>query len=261
MKKICFAVLAGVFLLMNWAFADEGGLKKLSISTKITYASRYMWRGMDLQNGDPAIQPQIFFDLAGTGPYLGIWGNYALDAQWHKWDEVDFYAGYYLTLWERKPYALDLDVSYTYYYFPMQKRIEDSHEVAMALKLSEVIPQTGRTKIVPYSTFYYSWSPKGNEYDTFWVKLGSECRVTVEALIPQQKEQTLIFYAETFHNDGYKTLEVTPGWSHIATGFKTTFQRHGIGFTPGLNYQRTFNDTVNKNRGVVWYTLQMSYNF
>jgi len=257
-KKIFLFFVISLVLFSAKAYPDDSE-KKLSITTKITYAQKYMWRGFDLQEGDPAIQPEIVLNFSGTGLYFGIWGNYAMDGQWHVWDEMDFYAGYLLTFNADKPYVMEIDASYTYYYFPNQHRDEDTQELALSLKLPKLIPKIGKTSLVPYSTLYYGWSPKG--YDTFWIKLGADYKMQIPALLTEQKEQSLTLYVEAFYNDGYKPFETTPGWSYVAAGLRTVFELHGISFIPNVNYQRTLKGSVNEDKNVFWYTFGISYYF
>jgi uncharacterized protein (TIGR02001 family) len=254
-KKIFLYFVIGIILFSAKAYPDDQK-RKPSISSKITYAQKYMWRGFDLQKGAPAVQPEIVMNLGGTGPYFGIWGNYAMDGQWHAWDEMDFYVGYLFTLNADKYYVMEMDASYTYYYFPNQHRDEDSHEVALSLKLPKLIPQIGKASLVPRLTSYYGWSPKG--YDTFWLKLGADYEIPIHPLL-KQKEQTLALYVETFYNDGYRPFEVSRGWGHVAAGLKTTFEWQGIGFIPSVNYQRTLKSSVNEHKNVFWYTFGISY--
>ena len=65
---------------------------------------------------------------------------------------------------------------------------------------------------------------------------------------------------ETFHNDGGQGFQVDSGWSHLATGLSTTFEYKGIGFTPEINYQSSWEDTVN-DEDEFWFTFGVSYAF
>lgn len=260
-KVLCVTVfaLAAICLLPNAVFPSESDDNKVLISAKITFTQKYMSRGIDFQDDDPAIQPEVVLDFGSSGAYLGVWCNYALDAEWHKWDEIDIFTGYYFSVWEGRPSELKVDLFYTYFYFPRQdKGDENSHEVALAFRLPNLFHLTEKTCLVPYTTFYYYWSPKG--FNTFWNKLGIDCAIPVHALLPWQKEQFLNVYLETFYNDGYKPLETKAGFSHIAVGVHTTFEWHGINMTPNFNYQWTLEDTINRENEF-WYTFALSYNF
>jgi len=80
------------------------------------------------------------------------------------------------------------------------------------------------------------------------------------AALPDQKKQSLKIYVETYHNDGAQGLNVDPGWSHLATGMSTTFKILGFDFTPAINYQWTWEDTVNEENEF-WFMFGISYQF
>lgn len=257
-KKIIFVAIVSILYLPPATYAEKSWIENLSVDAKIDYVQKYMCRGFDLRNGDPAIQPSFTLDMGSTGFYSGMWASYALDAEWHEWNEIDFYVGYYDSLWEKDWYAIDIDITYIYYYFPRQDRDEDSHDITLALKLLNVIPPIGPSNLVPYSTFYYGRSVTGDADDGLWIKIGINYDLPIRAILPWQKEQTLSMYVETFHNDGAQGFEVDPGWSHLATGISTTFRWRGIGFIPGINYQWSWEDTVN-DEDEFWYTFSISY--
>lgn len=259
-KKVIFSFILSIFYLNPTTYAADSWIQNLPVDAKIDYVQKYMWRGFDALNGDPAIQPSFTLDFGRTGYYVGIWGSFALDEKWRKWDELDFYAGYYNSLWKKDWYALDIDISYTYVCYPRQDRNQDTHEIALALKFPNVIPPIGPSNLVPYSTFYYGRSVTGNADDGLWIKLGTYYELPVPAVLPWQEKQTLTTYVETFHNDGAQAAKVDPGWSHLVTGITSTFRWRGIGFTPGIHYQWSWEDTVNK-KNEFWFTFSVSYKF
>lgn len=87
--------------------ASAGGGVDVSASAGV--ANMYLWRGMDLGDGDAAISG----DLKAThnsGAYAGIWGSSG-DASWGT--EYDLYAG-----WGGKLGNLDVDASLWTYAYP-----------------------------------------------------------------------------------------------------------------------------------------------
>lgn len=259
-RKTAFIVLVSFLCATPMIYAEDTWIQTLSLDARIDYAEKYMWRGFDLQDGDPALQPSLTLDFGDTGLYSGTWGNYATDAEWHQWDEIDVFIGYYHTFWEQERHALEVDVYYTYFYFPRQARELDTHEVALELKFPQIIPGIGSSGLVPYASLYYGRSVTGDADDGLWIKLGMDYDLPIPAALAIQKGQNLNIYVETFHNDGAQGFEVAPGWSHVATGMSTTFKYHGIDFTPSINYQWTWEDTVNEE-DEFWFTFSISYQF
>ena len=260
MKKGIVILIAGILCSASSACADDNWAGKLSLEAEIEYAQKYMWRGFDLQEDDPALQPSLTLYFGDTGFYAGIWGNIAFDEEWHEWDEIDYYGGYYHSLCKDSWYAVDWDISYAYYYFPRYPGDVDTYTIALELEFPKLITLLNISGLVPYGAVYYGDSVEGESNDGLWIKLGVKYDLPIPPILTWQKEQALSIYMETFHNDGAQTAMVNPGWSHLATGISTTFKWHGFGFTPGINYQWSREETVN-NENDFWYTLKLSYTF
>lgn len=242
-------------------YGEESSEKKLALDVSIEHVQKYMWRGIDLQNDAGAIQPEMVLDLWGSGFYAGTWGSFAYDDEWRIWDELDYFLGYYFTLFEQEQYAIDMDIAYTYFHFPRQERSIDTMEMAFAFKFPKLISPLGKTSFTPYTTFYYGWSQTGfGDVDGLWIKVGMDLEIMIPAFPSANEEQPLSMYIETYHNDGAQSFNSKPGWSHLAMGISTTFEWYEIGFTPGINYQWSWEDTIN-DEDDFWYTFGVSYSF
>lgn len=100
-------VLMGVVLLSGVSspiLADVEG--------NITMASHYIWRGIDRNNSNPAIQGGFDLNFV-NGVYAGVWGSNIEGPQASNNIEMDIYAGYTRSF---NDFALDL--SYIRYEFP-----------------------------------------------------------------------------------------------------------------------------------------------
>ncbi len=256
LKRLFFVPLISLFLFTN-VYAGE--TSKVHLDAKVEHVQKYMWRGLDvLPDDDGAVQPDFTLDLGETGFYVGLWGSFGYDSKWRIWDELDFYGGYYSTFMEETRHAVDFDFGYTYFLFPSQGRSVDTQEVAFAFSLPKLLPNIGPSNIVPYTTFYYGWSTEGTADEGLWVKLGASYDLPIPNLMPQQKEQALSIYVETFHNDGAQSFQTKTGWSHLATGISTSIEWHKLVFTPGINYQWSWEDTVN-SENEFWFTFSISH--
>ncbi len=258
--KMFFGIIVSILCLTSIAYTEGAGIQNLSLKAAAEYVQKYMWRGFDLQDNDPALQADFTLDIGETGFYSGIWATYAIDSKWREWNEIDFYAGYYRTLWEENRYALDADTSYTYYYFPRQDSDVDAQQVALTVELPKLFPPLGISKLTPYGGLYYGWSVRGEANDGLWVKLGMNCDLSIPSPLFGQREQTLSLYIESFRNDGAQGFEVNPGWGHLVTGISTTFKFKGMDITPGVNYQWTLEETVNEE-DEFWFTFSISHAF
>lgn len=126
MKKSLFLLVAAVLLAGTWSTDARAEAGALSGSVGVDYASRYIWRGMDLiSDNNPAVQPWATVGY-GLSDKLAInylfWGDYRLvsgsdregdDAE-NDWDEFDHVVS--LT------YAMDdtfsFELGYILYYLP-----------------------------------------------------------------------------------------------------------------------------------------------
>lgn len=79
------------------------------VSASVGVANMYLWRGMDLGDGDAAVSGDLKVKH-DSGAYAGIWGSSG-DASWGT--EYDLYAG-----WGGKVGNLDVDASLWTYAYP-----------------------------------------------------------------------------------------------------------------------------------------------
>jgi len=63
-------------LAVGWLGGLVVGSEAAIVDINATYAGKYIWRGQDLNNGQPALQPAATFHLGNSGFSLGLWGNY-----------------------------------------------------------------------------------------------------------------------------------------------------------------------------------------
>lgn len=260
MKYIFYFLLS--FMLLSNSFLQKtyaAWMEDFPVDIKVSY-TEYIWRGFDLlPDDDMAVQADFYFDLGGTGLYVGAWCSYATDSIWDEWDEWDFYGGYNITLFENDPFAMNIDIGYTYFHFPEQNKDVDSQEISLALKLPGLIP-LGSSELTPYATIYYSFAAHDHAADKdqklTWYKIGLDFSTPLELT----EKQTLDLYLETFANDGSGAFNVASGFSHIATGMSTTFDLAGFRLTPALNYQWTLEDLVN-DEDEFWASLSASITF
>ncbi len=259
-KKMFFGIAVSIFCLTSVAHTENVGIQNLSLKATIDYTQKFMWRGFDLQDNDPALQADLVIDIGETGFYSGIWTTCAMNSEWREWDEVDFYAGYYCTLREKTRYAVEADASYTYLYFPRYDSNVDAQQIALTAEFPKIFPSTDISQLTPYAGLYYGWPVKSGPDDGLWVKLGMNCDLSILPAPSGQEKRTLGLYVESFRNDGAQGSEVNPGWSHIAAGASTTFEFRGMDLTPGINYQWTLEETVNEE-DEFWFTFSISYAF
>lgn len=95
---------------------------ELGVTADVTYASKYIFRGVVL--GEQAIHPSV--ELSYSGFYAGVWGNVAAGKkdEYPDNEEWDFYVGKSFQLSD----ITSLDVGYTFYYYPDAPSINGTDE-------------------------------------------------------------------------------------------------------------------------------------
>lgn len=119
MKKILVLAVA--------ALATTGVARAdYSLSSDLTYASEYIFRGIQL--GDNTLHPSI--ELTQGDFYLGMWAALPIDQVESKgWtNEFDFYLGYTKELSDKA----SVDLGVTYYYYP-DGEVEESTEAYLGM--------------------------------------------------------------------------------------------------------------------------------
>jgi uncharacterized protein (TIGR02001 family) len=105
MKK---TLVIGLAALATCGFAQAGDL---SVSADVTFASKYIFRG--LQFADNSLQPSV--EITQDTFYAGIWANQPLEnrSSLNLEDEIDFYVGFTPKLSD----TVSLDLGATHYYY------------------------------------------------------------------------------------------------------------------------------------------------
>lgn len=111
MKKAL--TLLAVFAAAVSVKAADAEARSYSVTTDITFASKYVWRSQVLAS--TSLQPSV--EVAIQDFYFGSWVNVPL-RQSNISEEVDFYAGYGFRLTDE----WTIDVGATYYYYPTKDR-------------------------------------------------------------------------------------------------------------------------------------------
>ncbi|MGE9290372.1 MAG: TorF family putative porin [Puniceicoccales bacterium] len=136
---------ASLLTLGSPVFGQEDFLENLSLSTILSFESKYIFRGEE--QGKESFQPSL---EAGhpLGPgdlYVGIWASQ--DISGDPSDEVDFYAGYSLPLTP----IFAISGGFTYYWYPDEGSVP-SHEEEPYLGIYADLP------LQPAAFVYYNFA-------------------------------------------------------------------------------------------------------
>ena len=260
MKKVI--LLTAVILLSATTFAQAQ--EELTGTVDVTYLSQYIWRGFEMYGNQSAIQPSINLDLYGTGLGLKVLWSRANSSGYESEEELDFTLSYSNSLYEYETYATDYQVGWMYYTFPDgpskgETVSDDWQEMFATLSWPEIFPEG----VVPSYTVIKMWNSE--EYSpangiSGWLHiLGASYDLPIEGLLPDTPEQILNLSAALVYNDGVGGVD--RDWSHAVFGVSTGFDLgNDCTFTPGLYYQSSMEDTVNRS-DEFWATVGVSYAF
>lgn len=250
-------ILCCALLSVRTARADDDESKSVDLQFSSSYLSQYMWRGYDLFPNDDA---GVSFDLSVSSVdypiYLGSWFVTSLSKENHKWDELDLYLGLADSVLN-DVCKLDLDLSYTYFYFPKQGRDIDTHEIALKGSLPELL-SFEYLRVIPYGGIYYGWPNHSGPRETWWGQVG----LALESSIANPlggSEIGLRLYGESFHNDGGGSFASAPGFGYVEFGLKAEIPINDrISLDPKVASVISNEDSVN-DEDEIWAEVKLSF--
>lgn len=269
MKKMMLVAL--LLVASGAAWAAEG---KLGVDVDLAWASKYIWRGLDLADNKAAFQPSVNFDLWGSGFSAKIWGSWAggptNGAEAAQQTELLEYSLTYANGFNKgDAMQVDYALTYTYFdYYTTSSSDNDFQDLALSMAMPKVFGESG---FVPNYTVAYSWAGRpgptpganfgagnfngSNEAAGFVHIVGLDYNVKL-------CELPVTFSAAAVYNDGTYGDNVDHDWSHYVWGMSTSFKCPitGAKVTPGIYYQTSVEDTVNEN-DELWTTLSYKFSF
>jgi hypothetical protein len=232
---------------------DTETSNSIEVELDLTYASKYIWRGMDtFHDNDGAFHPSV--TLTYRDFYVGFWGAFADSSGHSNLLEFDYLFGYNFSAFEEKRYAVDASVNYTYYDYPNSDSkpgrdgIADLQEVSFSASMPNLLP-LGSSYLVPAYTGAYMFAGKdtsNKEIDDGWFHIfGLSYDYPIKPLLRNQESQDLSFFSDVTYQNGVLGLE--PSWTHSTLGVSTSFELwKNIYLTPAIYHQWTFDENVNE---------------
>jgi hypothetical protein len=244
----------------------------LGVDVDLTYVSHYIWRGYDVFDDHPSLQPSINLDLFGTGFSANVWGAIPLGTGSNNqsgginiWQEWDYTLAYEYTFFPDDPYAVSVGTNYIYYDFPHQSSHADTQEIGMSLSLPNLI-SIGEIGIIP--TYYVGklWPTKSGLSDDI---AGGYHTFGLSSDLPiPQTDLALSLSAELAYNDGM--FGADHDFSHVTLGISTSYdlkcpfseeEKTLATLTPFLNYQCALDDMDGTFDDVLYGGLSVAFSF
>lgn len=253
MKNGIVLVTAMVLFSAGFAYAGE-----VTTTIDASWTSKYIWRGFDKYNDRAAFQPSANFDF-NNGWSFNVWASYAgASGSTHVDDagepigddvstvngtEWDYTITYANSWWDGESYATNYAASWVFYDYPdMASNDADFQEFNFAFAWPDLCPYG----VVPSYIYAHMWPSEGGgavrgaggPIHIFSLNYGLE---TASLPNPVDLGWQLVY------NDGAYGASVNHDWSHMVWSATTTFDCEVGTFTPGIFYQTSMNDSVNKN--------------
>jgi len=253
-KIMCLVSFLLFAVCLASAYASDS---KLGIDFSATTTSKYIWRGYDILDDHSAFQPSLTLDFYQTGFTANLWGSFALASGFEDLDELDYTLSYCNSLYNNDIYKLEYTLNFIYYDFPnTTSKYADVQEINLGLSLPNLI-KIGSINLIP--SWYicrlwpsFSGGPNEGIFNIF--KLSYD--IPIHPIILSQTEQNISLFADLTHNDG--AFDSEAGFSHSTVGISTSFEWRSISLIPALNYQWSFEDTVN-NEDEVYGSITLAY--
>ncbi len=251
---------AGLVLAAGGAMGDEWGLHP-----DLTLASQYMAHGFNINGDHASLQPSLHVETKVPGLQLAVWAGLPTDRDLDASDEYDYLVKYATTFNAGERWAVRVNGYVDYWIYP---NTENAGEVDPAtgaavnelegwkfnggFALPALLP-LGPAKLVPSYNYYY-WTPRQDDLFT----AGGVHELGLAYALPVAEGQTLDLSSTVNYHDG--VFDVEAGWSHVTASLSTTFHVAGTRVSPGVNYQWTFEDTVNEE-DEFWGQLSVARDF
>jgi len=216
------------------------------VHADVTLASKYMAHGFNVNGEHASLQPSLTLDTLVPGLRLSVWAALPVNRDQRAEDELDYLVKYGHTFFADSALAVNLHGYVDYWLYP-NSATETSGDLEGwkfngGLTLPK-LPPIGPANLVP-SYNYYFWTPKdaGGFEDGGVHELFLNYSPPLKSLLPVAGARTLDLGASLNYHDG--VFGVEPGWSHATAHLSTTFGVAGINLTPSVNYQWSFEDTI-----------------
>lgn len=259
MKKMMLVALVVLASGAVWAAED-----KMGVDVDLAWASKFIWRGIDVGDNKAAFQPSVNFDLWGTGFSTKIWGTWLGgptngDEAEGPTEKYEYSITYANSLNKGDATQTDYALTYTYAdYYTTSSEDFDYQDLALTLAWPKIWGS-----FVPHYTVAYSWSGRPGP-TTGWLNSGSEGFVHIPGVDYNfcVSDVPMTLSANAIFNDGTYGENVDHDWCAIVWGLSTSFKcpMTGAKVTPGIFYQTSMDDSVNEN-DEFWTTISYKISF
>lgn len=244
-KIIIFSMIVCFSFSPSVISAGENGF--FSFMGAVSLVTNYVWRGWNILDNNPGIQPEIKIGFGDTGAYFHYWSSYGLtnrtdkDLELNRKDEIDLIVGIDKSLENYFDIPITLSAGGIAYIFPNLDDDDFTWELFAGVTFNEII-------LSPYIKIYYDFDlGKG-----FYTEIGGSYNFILF------EKQNFIFSAALGINGGqYNT---NTGISYIPLTLSTDLHMDIFTITPTIGYIFTPEESINPDTGEFWASIKASVN-
>ena len=190
--------------------SDQSPEPSVAVYWDASLASKYLFQGADLSNGNPVIQPEIGLDSNGVSAL--VWANF--DMKTGVVDEVDLYLQYG---WEVQ--NLSIAPGYAYFDYP-NRGWDSSQELLVDLSYASILS--------PSMSFHYDFDAGDGSYTTLGVS-----HEIATSLAPAALGLNLFYQNNYYGLTGIPAMEMN---------VSTVFEVGPAAITPSISYVSTWEN-------------------
>jgi hypothetical protein len=252
-KTVLLAAVMGL-MITGGARAEDG---KLGVTFDLTYASKWLSKGVEGYGQKGALFKTIDIDWYGTGFGVKVVHRNSTSRGYVDKQRFDFRPYYKSKLFEDTTWATNYNLSVGYEYYPglARHKSNTTYEWIFAFNWPNILP----AGITPCYTAHYEYPAQSGEafnHITGWVhRFGLFSDVHIDDL-----PNALRLSSEVAYTDGLGGA--SHDWSYATFGLSTVLKlSENASFVPGIYQQVSMDDSVNKRKDVTYTMLSFKYAF
>lgn len=261
-SSVCTALFSAIilpFYLAPSAHALEIGQQEVEITMTESYATRYIWRGIDLFSQDDGIfESSLDVTLPkfiwGTDIGINIWYGTPLTGGHVSSEELD-----YAFTASHDFESFNISIGHTYYDFPKANDDSDNHEVWMGASLFD-LPYLPISVSFDIFAGYNFRSSSGGPEDGWYYSWGFATDQDLPSWEIFQKEQQLNLAVTFWGNDGVAGNEPSALYA-IDFAVATDYAYQGFTITPSIQWVINNEDLINDDDYELLGRIDVSYSF
>ncbi len=255
MKKTAALVIVIAILAISPVVRAQE--KKLGVTLDVTYASKWMSKGIEAYGSKGGLFKTIDLDFYGTGFGLRVTHRNATSSGFVDQQRFDYRPYFKGSFFDDSRYLTkyNISVGYESYTGLSQHKANTTYEWISSFSWPKLFP----CGLVPSYIFHYEYpafSGNANRKNVGAVHrflLGYDIRVP--ELANPLKLTTEVAYYDGLGNK-------VSDWAYFTASLSTKFDiTKNLSFVPGLYHQVTMDDSISKHKDITYTMLSMKYKF